>query len=113
MSPSLSAEVRMPQSHLGERRKQSQVGREGENLEGKWIGWRWVGGRGEPDLVLGEGKNTETLRANRKNGKRQPQEIGVWGTVVSGQQTTTWVLDWKGILETWKRRRARWREKEI
>ena len=31
--------------------------------------------------------------------------------VVSGQQTTTWVLAWKGILETWKRRGARWREK--
>jgi hypothetical protein len=27
--------------------------------------------------------------------------------VVSGQQTTTWVLAWKGILETWKRRGAR------
>jgi hypothetical protein len=44
----------MPQFHLGERRKQSQVGREGviwesgggENNEGK----------GEYDLVLGEGK---------------------------------------------------------
>jgi hypothetical protein len=34
-------------------------------------------------------------------------------TVVSGQQTTTWVLAWKGILETWKRRGARWREKEM
>jgi hypothetical protein len=33
--------------------------------------------------------------------------------VVSGQQTTTWVLAWKGILETWKRRGARWREKEM
>jgi hypothetical protein len=27
--------------------------------------------------------------------------------VVSGQQITAWVLAWKGILETWKRRRAR------
>jgi hypothetical protein len=26
----------MPQFHLGERRKQSQVGREGETWEGKW-----------------------------------------------------------------------------
>jgi hypothetical protein len=32
---------------------------------------------------------------------------------VSGQQTTTWVLAWKGILETWKRRGARWQEKEM
>ena len=31
-------------------------------------------------------------------------------TVVSGQQMTTWVLAWKGILETWKRRGARLRE---
>jgi hypothetical protein len=34
-------------------------------------------------------------------------------SVVSGQQTTAWVLAWKGILETWKRRGARWREKEM
>jgi hypothetical protein len=27
-------------------------------------------------------------------------------SVVSGQWITTWVLAWKGILETWKRRRA-------
>jgi hypothetical protein len=33
--------------------------------------------------------------------------------VVSGQQTTTWVLAWKGILETWKRRGARWQEKRM
>jgi hypothetical protein len=34
-------------------------------------------------------------------------------SVVSGQQITTWVLAWKGILETWKRRGARWRDKEM
>ena len=39
----------MPQSHLGERRKLSQVGREGRSEEGGR-------GRGIPDLVLGEGK---------------------------------------------------------
>jgi hypothetical protein len=27
--------------------------------------------------------------------------------IVSGQQITAWVLAWKGILETWKRRGAR------
>jgi hypothetical protein len=27
-----------PESHLGERRKQSQVGREGRTWEGKWMG---------------------------------------------------------------------------
>jgi hypothetical protein len=32
--------MRMPQSHLGERRKQSQVGMEGGAWEGKWIGGR-------------------------------------------------------------------------
>jgi hypothetical protein len=30
--------------------------------------------------------------------------------VVSGQQFTAWVLAWKGILETWKRRGAGLRE---
>jgi hypothetical protein len=29
---------------------------------------------------------------------------------MSGQQVTAWVLAWKGILETWKRRGARLRE---
>jgi hypothetical protein len=33
--------------------------------------------------------------------------------VVSGQQITAWVLAWKGILETWERRGARRREKEM
>ena len=36
-------------------------------------------GKGESGLVLGEGKRTEALRASRKNGKRQPQEVGGWG----------------------------------
>jgi hypothetical protein len=44
----------MSQSHLGERRKQKQVEREGRIWEGKWMGWG--GGGKEPDLVLGEGK---------------------------------------------------------
>jgi hypothetical protein len=44
----------MPQSHLGERRKQSQVGRELGRKCGKGVGER--GCRGEPDLVLGEVK---------------------------------------------------------
>jgi hypothetical protein len=43
------------QSHLGESRKQSQVGREWGTWEGKWMGWG-EGGRGELDLVLSEGK---------------------------------------------------------
>jgi hypothetical protein len=38
----------MSQSHLGERRKQSQVGRKGETWEGKWMEWGCVGERGAP-----------------------------------------------------------------
>jgi hypothetical protein len=41
-------------SHLGERRKQSQVGKEGGTWEGKWMGGGMEGGG--PDMVLGEGK---------------------------------------------------------
>jgi hypothetical protein len=50
-------EIRMPKFHLGRRRKQSQVGREGGTWEGKCT-WRWgeSGKGGEPDLVLGEAK---------------------------------------------------------
>jgi hypothetical protein len=42
---------RTTQSHLGEKKAITSV--EGESWEGKWMGW---GGRGEPNLVLGEGK---------------------------------------------------------
>jgi hypothetical protein len=42
-----------------------------------------------------------------------PDGLAMYQSVVSGQQITTWVLAWKGILETWKRRGARWREKEM
>jgi hypothetical protein len=48
----------MPHSYLVERRKQSQVGREGgRDLGGKvdWVG-KAVGERREHDLVLGKGK---------------------------------------------------------
>jgi hypothetical protein len=67
---------------LGERRKQSQVGREGESWEGKWTGWGGCSGgggsRGGTWSGIGWGKRTEALRAIRKNVNRQPQEIG-WG----------------------------------
>jgi hypothetical protein len=36
----------MPQSHFGEKRKQSNVGREGGTWEKKWIGEQWGGERG-------------------------------------------------------------------
>jgi hypothetical protein len=46
---------------LEERRKKSQVKREGGTWEGKWMGIGiGVGGRAEPDLVLGEGKGLKS-----------------------------------------------------
>jgi hypothetical protein len=79
----------MPQSHLGERRKQSQVGREGRTWEGKWMGE----GRGRGVGVEGNliwywmRKRTEALRASRKNGNQQPQEIRGWGTLQNAPET--------------------------
>ena len=46
--------------------------REGGTWVGKEIGRR----RGEYDQVLGQGNRTEALRTSRKNGNRQPQEVG-------------------------------------
>jgi hypothetical protein len=59
--------VRMPQSHLGWRKKQSQLGREGRrDLGGKMDGGV-SGGQGEPDLVLGEeGKGLKPWRPTEK-----------------------------------------------
>ena len=64
----------MPQFHLGERRKQSQLGREGGTWKGKWVGS--LGG-GESDLVLGEGKGLN-LEGLQKEWKQAPQEVGGW-----------------------------------
>jgi hypothetical protein len=61
----------MPQSHLGGRIKQSQFRKEDRNWGGIW-GWRR-----ELDLVLWGG-GIEALRASRKNGNRQPQEVEGW-----------------------------------
>jgi hypothetical protein len=65
----------MPQSHLGGRRKQGKVGREGLVREcGQ--GSRLVVGRGEPDLIdIGW---TEAMRVSRKNVNWQSQEIEGW-----------------------------------
>jgi hypothetical protein len=51
----------MPLSHLGQRRKQSQVGREGGTWKGKCMGEGRGGvvGKEEPDLVLGEEKGVK------------------------------------------------------
>jgi hypothetical protein len=49
-------QVRMPQSHLGKRRKESTSGKRGRDLGWKVNGVWGNGGREEPDLVLGEGK---------------------------------------------------------
>ena len=58
-------------------------------------------------VILAVSKEKKTLHLLNL----QPHYAGL--TVVSGQQITTWVLAWKGILETWKRRGARWRDKEM
>ena len=52
------------------REKKATTSRE----RGTWEG-NEMGRRGEHDLVLGE-RRTEALRASRKNGSRQPQEVG-------------------------------------
>jgi len=73
--------VRVPQSDLGGRRKQSQEG-----------GGRGVGGKGDREekrgTLLGIGwmadwvrNKTEVLRNSRKNGNRQPWELGGGGTL--------------------------------
>jgi hypothetical protein len=54
-STSWRAQVRMPHSHLGKRRMQSQEGREWGTWKGKRLGWGWD--RGRHDLVFGEGKD--------------------------------------------------------
>jgi hypothetical protein len=54
--------MRMSQSHLGGKRKQSHVGREGGTWEGKWTGQNRGGGgkKREPDLVLGDRKGLKS-----------------------------------------------------
>jgi hypothetical protein len=44
--------------------------------EGSWVGKGTGRGKGEHDQVLGGGNRTEGLRASRKNGNRQPWEVG-------------------------------------
>jgi hypothetical protein len=72
---------------LGGRRKLSQRRREGHGRES---GWR--DGRGEPNLVFGDGKMTEALRTSRKNGNRHPQKVRGGG----GGETL------QNIPETWE-----------
>jgi hypothetical protein len=45
-------------------------------VRGTWVGKRTGRGRGKYDQVLRWGSKTEALRANIKNGNRQPQEVG-------------------------------------
>jgi hypothetical protein len=57
------------------------LGREKKAITGGWgrrPGWEkgTRRGRGEQDQVLGEENRTEFLRASRKNGNRQPWEVG-------------------------------------
>jgi hypothetical protein len=76
--------ISVPQSHLGERRKQSKVGREGgregpgtESGLGPGCGRMWGWSRTWSGIRWR--KRTKILRASRKSGNRQPQEIGGWG----------------------------------
>jgi hypothetical protein len=61
--------MRTPQSHLGGRRKQSRVEREGPGRERSGENLTWYCMR----------KKDWSPEASRKNGNRQPQEIGGWG----------------------------------
>ena len=67
--------MRMPQSTLGGRRKPSGRTGRGRNLGGR--GDRDE--KGEHDHLLWREDRTEALRASRKNGNRQPWEVGGWG----------------------------------
>jgi hypothetical protein len=69
---------------VGREKKAITSGEGGRDLEGKVDGvGEWQEG-GEPDLVLSEGKG---LRTSRKNGNKQPQEIGGWGTIQNAPET--------------------------
>jgi hypothetical protein len=50
----------------------------GKGATGREGGWE-MGWKREYDVVLGRGKGLKSLRASRKNGNRQPQEIEGWG----------------------------------
>jgi hypothetical protein len=48
----------------------------------------WRGrGKGEQDLVLGEGFRSKALRTSRMNGNRQPQELGDQGSLQKVPET--------------------------
>jgi hypothetical protein len=55
----------------------------GMDLGGKWN----KGESREHDLVLGGNQRTEALRASRKNGNRQLQEVGNGGTLQNVSET--------------------------
>jgi hypothetical protein len=66
------AQVRMLQSHLGGRRKQSW-----EAEGGRYLGGRGeLEGKGEHDQVLVVGGRREALRVNIMNGNMQPRRVG-------------------------------------
>ena len=68
----------MSQSHLGGARKQPQVVVVGGCKESVRESGLGVEQREEPELVFSEGKGLKSLRARRKNGNRQPLEVGGW-----------------------------------
>jgi hypothetical protein len=60
----------MPQFPLGGRKKNTTSRNGGETWDGKWAGVEW---KGEPDLVLSEGKGLKTC------GPAERMEIGNLG----------------------------------
>jgi hypothetical protein len=71
---------------LRERRKQSQMGREGGKDQGGKVDGGVERERGTRS-VIGREKRDEALRASRKNGNSQPQEIGGWGPLQNVPET--------------------------
>jgi hypothetical protein len=66
--------ISIPRNRGKWRERKAITGGEGRILGG--VGKQTGRGRGEHDQVLGGGNRTEALRANRKKGNRQTQEVG-------------------------------------
>jgi hypothetical protein len=93
--------VRMPQSHLGGRRKQSQVRREGGSWKGKWmvVGKSWVGEVGNLICywVKEKGQNPE---GQQKEWKQATLRRLGW-------DTPSWMNHKPGMWETLRTQRER------
>jgi hypothetical protein len=74
---------------LGREKKSTTRWEGGRELQGKEDGER----REEHDLVLGGEKGLKPLRASRKNGNRQLQEVGGWKDPPECTKDLRWVRD--------------------